>query len=733
MEELEIHDRYKFFSGIAATIVIGLGMFVLAGWQFDVGFFKRPFPNLVAMNPTTALCFIASGISTLLIVTNKSMHNTNMYVLLFAAVPFIIGILKVFTLVWGVDLRIDSLLFAEKIKNDVIGNLSNRMAPNTAFNFMICGTALLLINYETKEKHMPAQYLALIVALVGLLSVLGYLYRVQAFYGVLTYIPMAIHTAIGFLFISLAILFTNPDRGIMKVITGSYAGSSTLRFLIPAAIIIPIILGYFRLIGEWEGLFGMEFGVAILVLSIIIVFMCLIWYNGVSLNKRDILRKLAENNLLKLNMELEARVIERTKEFQNSERKFRALIENNYDAIVLNDSDGIPLYQSPSVEKMLGWSLNERENKNGTELMHPDDVENVRIKMKEALEHPGKPIHSSHRIKHKQGHYIWTEGTITNMLHEPSIGALVSNFRDITDRKLAESELKEKAIYTSKRSCDLLEVLLKYSMMDFSQRIPVSEKGDEWDAIAIGLNTLSEELESHIKQVQDANRQLVAVNNELESFSYSVSHDLRAPLRAVNGYAQVLNEDYSAVLNKEGKRLIETIQYNATKMGTLIDDLLSFSRLGRKEVQRSAINMNDLAEGLIIELNKTVKYNAKIEYGKLHTVTGDYGLIYRVMFNLVSNAVKYSSKNDNARIEISSEQNKDETVFFIKDNGVGFDMRYSGKLFGVFQRLHTSEEFEGTGVGLAIVQRIISKHGGRVGAEGYLNKGATFYFALPNN
>lgn len=240
-------------------------------------------------------------------------------------------------------------------------------------------------------------------------------------------------------------------------------------------------------------------------------------------------------------------------------------------------------------------------------------------------------------------------------------------------------------------------------------------------------------IRSDITARKKAEDKLLAVNKELEAFSYSVSHDLRAPLRAINGYAEILNEDYGTKLDDEGKRIIEIISDNATRMGILIDELLSFSRLGRKEIQMTEINMNKLVEEVMVELNKSMPHHAKIKIGKLHEAKADYGLLRQVMFNLISNAVKYSSKKKIPVVEISSEEKKNEIVFSVKDNGAGFDMQYADKLFGVFQRLHSQDEFEGTGVGLAIVQRIISRHKGRSWAEGKVNEGAVFYFSIIKN
>lgn len=235
------------------------------------------------------------------------------------------------------------------------------------------------------------------------------------------------------------------------------------------------------------------------------------------------------------------------------------------------------------------------------------------------------------------------------------------------------------------------------------------------------MQNLNNELEEKVKKRTE----------ELEAFSYSVSHDLRSPLRAIDGYAQMLKEDYAPVLDGEGNRFLDTVQRNANKMGSLIDDLLAFSRLSRKEISKSNINMTALVQSVRDELSKAVPHKAEIKINTLLPVTADYALMSEVVTNLLSNAIKYSFSVEHPVIEVSSRQNGAYVVYAVKDNGTGFDMQYVHKLYGVFQRLHSSEEFEGTGVGLAIVKRIIEKQGGSVWAEGKPGEGAVFYFSLP--
>lgn len=228
-----------------------------------------------------------------------------------------------------------------------------------------------------------------------------------------------------------------------------------------------------------------------------------------------------------------------------------------------------------------------------------------------------------------------------------------------------------------------------------------------------------------------AERNTRLVNQELESFTYSVSHDLRAPLRSILGFSQVIKEDYAHVLTEGGNRSLEKVMRNARQMGQLIDDLLDFSRMGRKELHITSVNtqlqVDEVIQEIIENNPNAQKYLHVLMLPDMH---GDSNMMKQVWINLISNAVKYTRTLAEPRIEIGSVQN-DQTVYYVRDNGVGFDMRYYEKLFNVFQRLHTNLEFEGTGVGLALVHRIITRHHGKVWAEAKPNEGATFYFSIP--
>ncbi len=265
-----------------------------------------------------------------------------------------------------------------------------------------------------------------------------------------------------------------------------------------------------------------------------------------------------------------------------------------------------------------------------------------------------------------------------------------------------------------------------------TQKIPLYDEAGK-PLYLLGISEDITERKQAEEEMKKLNAQMEAANKELEAFSYSVSHDLRAPLRHVNGFVELLKEHTGAQLDAKGQRYIEVIMNSSRKMGSLIDDLLVFSRMAKSEMRVGEISLDLLIEEVIRDLQPELQ-NREIAWkiAPLSGVRGDMAMLRQVWANLIGNAVKYTRTRARAEIEIGSRTEGEETVFFVRDNGVGFDPQYAGKLFGVFQRLHRAEEFEGTGIGLANVRRIIHRHGGRTWAEGELDRGASFYFSFPH-
>jgi len=293
-------------------------------------------------------------------------------------------------------------------------------------------------------------------------------------------------------------------------------------------------------------------------------------------------------------------------------------------------------------------------------------------------------------------------------------------------------------LFMAKRLTDPLR-LLAAAVADFAVHPdkplpPLLAAASRDDEVGIVWNEFHVMSEKILHYHQDLEDEVKKRTEELESFSYSVSHDLRAPLRAMDGFVKMLEEEYSASFDEEGKRMLAVIHTNAKQMGKLIDDLLAFSRLGRQEIKKAPVAMEALVRSVEGDLQPSGSdRGADIRIGDLPDAHADASMIQLVWTNLLSNALKFSRSREKARIEIGGRVEGDHVVYFIRDNGVGFDMKYVDKLFNVFQRLHAVKDFEGTGIGLANVKRIVERHGGEVRAEGVVDEGAAFYFTLPTS
>jgi PAS domain S-box-containing protein len=363
-------------------------------------------------------------------------------------------------------------------------------------------------------------------------------------------------------------------------------------------------------------------------------------------------------------------------------RKLTHVVEQSADYVVITDKEGVIEYVNPAFVEHTGYTQEEAVGKKPSILKSSKHDQRFYMELWETIL-AGKPFHGEVINQKKNGTLYYEEKTITPLRDaEGNITHFVSSAIDITARKEAEEELG--------RYRDHLEEL-----------------------------------------VEERTAQLEAANKELEAFSYSVSHDLRTPLRAIDGFGAALLEDHGQQVDEEGRRLIGIMRKNAMQMGQLIDDLLTFSRLGRQKMKASRIDMTALARAVFTELKATAPKQLEMKIGKLPSAKGDRLLLYHVFQNLIDNAIKYSRLEKAPVVELEGRTEDSEHIYTVRDNGVGFDMKYADKLFAVFQRLHRADEFEGTGVGLALVQRIVARHGGRVWAEAAVDRGATFHFTLP--
>jgi PAS domain S-box-containing protein len=363
-------------------------------------------------------------------------------------------------------------------------------------------------------------------------------------------------------------------------------------------------------------------------------------------------------------------------------RKLSCAVEQSPAAVMITDVTGRIEYVNRTFTQVTGYSLEETLGKN------PRMLKSGRMSVEAyrdlwAAITTGQIWRGELENRKKNGQLFWERDTISPLLDQAGkVTHYIAIMEDITGSKRAEEKIRQ----------------------------------------------LNNELE---QRVIERTAQLEAANKELEAFTYSVSHDLRAPLRAVDGFSKIVLEDYGPQLPQGCRQDLQTIRNGAQRMGELIDDLLAFSRLSRLPLSKQAVDTGKLVRGALEELN-CQQNGRRIEFrvASLPPCHADPALLKQVWVNLLSNALKYTGKCEAAVVEIGCATENGRNVWFVRDNGTGFDMKYAHKLFGVFQRLHRAEDYEGTGVGLAIVQRIIHRHGGRVWAESGVNRGATFYFTL---
>lgn len=375
-----------------------------------------------------------------------------------------------------------------------------------------------------------------------------------------------------------------------------------------------------------------------------------------------------------------------TRSLSESERKYRLITENASDVIWLLDVDTQRfLYVSPSVERLRGYTPEEVMSQPMHEALTPQSRELLQRILPENIAEFQRGVRKTYinevEQPRKDGTAVWTE-TSTRLERDPTSGHFViyGVSRDITERKVAERRLR-----------------------DFNA-----------------------ELE---RRVQQRTAELERANRDLESFSYSISHDLRTPLRAINGFSSILASEERERLSADGKDLLDRVAKAATRLGQLIDDVLEYSRAGRLAKADVRVDLRILAQKITGELGEAYPHTV-IKVGELPTVQGDPTMLRQILINLVGNACKYSARREGPTVEIGAQEGEDEVVIHVRDNGAGFDMRYADKLFGMFQRLHPESDFQGTGVGLAIVKRLVERHGGRVWAEAEPDRGATFRFTL---
>jgi PAS domain S-box-containing protein len=474
----------------------------------------------------------------------------------------------------------------------------------------------------------------------------------------------------------------------------------------------------------------------------------------------------------------------------------RAVIEHSTDAVGLIDETGTLLYASPSTQEVLGYAPEEYVGGTPLDHVHPADRQHLRALLGGLALQPGAVVSSQYRARHKDGSWHWVEGTATNLLAEPRVGAIVLSYRDITERKRTEALQQQFAAIVDGSNDAIIgqsldgtitswnaaaQRLYGYSAEEVKGRplaiiIPPDCAGEldqileqikrgerveqletlrlrkdgtvvpvsvtispimDTEGAVVGASSIARDISEQRRMEEELRRhaaQVEAVNKELEAFNVSVSHDLRLPLMGIGGYTDLLLELYGDRLDDTGRKYLHTIRAVADRMARSIDDLLQFARATHSEPQPEEVDLSALVQAIIAEIELT-EPTRRVEFVVAPNLSahGDPRLLRVALENLLGNAWKFTRKHSPARIEFGATEDAGEVVYFVRDNGAGFDMARADKLFTAFHRLHSEPEYSGTGVGLATVRRIIERHGGRIWADAAVGRGATFSFTLGDN
>jgi signal transduction histidine kinase len=589
-----------------------------------------------------------------------------------------VGLIRLVEYVVGWHLRIDQLFFAEKLNH--VAFAPSRMAPNTAMNFVLLGGGLLLWRSSHWAVRMLTTACAALTILSALLASVGYASGVNSLYGIGAFIPMALHTAASFLVLALGLLLTPiPARAVGEA-------DSTDQPSLHQSL---------------EGKIKFGFGVALFMsLAVgISAFLSIAEFSrdsAWSAHTREVLMCIDELEANLSDAETQARgfVISGEEEYLQPFHTAGEVVHRNFDALRKETVD------NPNQQRRLddmGPLVEAR-------------LTNLRSTMELRREHGFDE--AGHTRLAREGKQIMD--SFERVLHQ------------MRDEEEALQKTRSTALASSTRAtfavivggCALAFVLVGFAGVVIRRDMGARARAEQH------VRELNQHLDRHAAQLE-------AANKELEAFSYAVSHDLRAPLRTIDGFSKAIIEDYGEKLDRDGHEHLQRVCGAADRMGRLIDDMLNLSRVTRSEMRHERLNLSDVARSVIAELKSAQpERNAEVVIADRMSVEGDPRLLRVVLDNLIGNAWKFTSKTPQARIEVGAVMRDGQRAFYVRDNGAGFDMAFAHKLFGAFQRLHAMEEFCGTGVGLATVQRIARRHGGKVWAEGAVGRGATFYFTL---
>lgn len=702
---MTIHSAPRIASRVASAIVIFVGCVVMVGWIYNITVLKSILPGFVGMRPNTALGFILAGVSLWLRLSTKK-RSRGVYVFWIRLIGlgssilvFLLGGLTLVEYFFRWDLHIDQLLFIQTSTLDSFGTTApGRMAFSTALCFFLSGLALILLKATKQKIQQLAQGLTLVPATIGLITLIGYAYGVTGFTGIIFNLAtMALHTAATFIILSIGIFFASSDRTLIKTILADTVGGLTARRLLPATTVIPFLLGWLWLQGGKAGLYGTEFSIALLVLSNIMIFAVLIYWNAKVLSQTDRERQQAEEELRQARNELEDRVRERTTELSSAlsalqkeitERKqadeslhqsvqrYRFLADAMPQIVWTARPDGYLDYYNQRWHNYTGMTLEQTEGWGWGPVLHPDDLQLSIDRWTQAYQ-TGESYEIEYRFKRaSDGTYRWHLGRALPMKSENGeIVQWVGTATDIDDQKQVEAELRS-----------------------------ALEKEKELSLLKSRFVTMT-------------------------------SHEFRTPLTTILSSAELL-EHYSHKL-AEGKKLehLRRIQVAVKRITALLSDVLLIGKAeaGKLEFNPTSFELEQYCRELVEEMQLTTNAHTIVfrSQGKCVDAYIDEKLLLHILSNLLSNAIKYSPQGGTIQFDLICKPG--EAIFQIQDDGIGIPKADQAQLFNSFQRASNVGTISGTGLGLAIVKKSVELHGGQIQVESEVELGTAFIVTLPLN
>lgn len=680
------------FTLISSASAIGMGGLVLIGWAFGLSALKTVLPGRVAMNPTTAVCFMLAGTALHVLRAGPARGPQRRLARIAAFIVALVGAVKLTGYACGCDVGLDRLLFHAHLAN-------NEIAPNTAASFFLVGVALLCLDYQNRRGRWPAQGIALVVAIGSVLSLVGYAFGAAILYGVPSAIPMALNTAAVFHLLALGILASRPDRGISALFLGNSVGGALARRLVPAAVAVPAVIGWLRLAGQQRGLFESELGVALMVAVTIVSLLLLILWTAETVNRLDAGRRQAEISL------------------RESEGRFRLLVDSVQDyAIFMLDMHGRVTTWNATAQRITGYTAEEIIGQHVSRFF-PSDAPRTPDHELRLASAEGRFEEEAWRQR-KDGTRFWASVVITP-IHDADgrHTGFAKVTRDITQRRNAERAIRELNQNLERRVAERTAELA-HSNRQLRQQNEENE---------MFVYSVSHDLRSPLVNLQGFSKELEAA-----------CQDVRDVLESEQ-IAPAIRDAALGHLDQGMKEPIRFIQTAVSRLGSIIDALLRLSRAGRVEYHPAPVDVQAVLGRIVDSMRGTIAAReARVTVHDLPHVVADPAAVEQIFANLIGNALNYLAPNRPGRIEVGTASTQaleadpqpGTVTFYVRDNGCGIPAAHQPKIFRAFQRLRP-DLAQGEGIGLAIVRRTIERHGGSIWLRSAADEGTTFFLTLP--